>query len=74
MVLSIYDNIQISTVGTDLLRFRLGIFAGAADEPGDDRNCWVSFYRNFGHTRPQNCLAGDRPEYDRLLAENDDRE
>ncbi|WP_293193435.1 MULTISPECIES: hypothetical protein [unclassified Microcoleus] len=37
----IYDNIQISTVGTDLLRFRLGIFALAADEPGGDRNCWV---------------------------------
>ncbi len=57
----IYDNIQISTVGTDLLRFRLGIFALAADEPGADRNSWVSFCRRFGDTIPQNCLAGDRP-------------
>jgi len=21
----------------------------------------------FGHTRPENCLAGDRPRYDRFL-------
>jgi len=67
MVLSIYDNTQISRVGIDLLGFRFGIFAGAADEPGGDRNCWVSFGGNFGDTRPENCLAGDRPWYDRVV-------
>ena len=30
--------------------------------------------RGCGDTRPQNCLAGDRLQYDRFLAENDDRE
>lgn len=29
MVLSIYDNTQISSIGADLLRFRFGIFARA---------------------------------------------
>jgi hypothetical protein len=28
----------------------------------------------LGSRRPQNCLAGDRPKYDRLFARNDDRE
>jgi hypothetical protein len=28
----------------------------------------------LGSRRPQNCLAGDRPEYDRFFARNDDRE
>jgi len=27
--------------------------------------------RSFGHTRPQNCLAGARPQYDRFFARND---
>jgi hypothetical protein len=74
MVLSIYDNIQISTVGTDLLRFRLGIFARAADEPGAIAIVGSAFAVALGSRRPQNCLAGDRPEYDRLFARNDDRE
>lgn len=33
MVLSIYDNTQISSFGIDLLGFRIGIFIGLPDEP-----------------------------------------
>ncbi len=67
MVLSIYDNTQIPSIGTDLLRIRFGIFAGAADEPGGGCNYRVSFCGGFGDTRPENCLGGDRPQYQRFV-------
>lgn len=72
MVLCMYDNTQMPSIGTDLLGFRLGIFAWAADEPGGGCNNRVCFCGGFGDTRPQNCLAGDRPKYDRFFARNDD--
>ena len=52
--LSIYDNTQISSFGTDLLGFWVGIFTGFADEPGCDRHCWVSFGGGFGDNQSQN--------------------
>jgi len=62
MILSIYDNTQILSIGTDLLGIRFGIFAGAADEPGGGCNCRVSFCGGLGDTRPENRLGGDRPK------------
>ena len=49
-VLSIYDNTQIPSIGTDLLGIRFGIFAGTADEPGGGCNCRVRFCGGFGNT------------------------
>jgi len=48
LILSIYDNTQIFSIGSDLLGIWFGIFARAADEPGGGCNCWVSFCGGFG--------------------------
>ncbi|MEG4516286.1 MULTISPECIES: hypothetical protein [unclassified Microcoleus] len=48
MILSIYDNTQILSIGTDLPGIRFGIFAGVAEEPGGGCNYRVSFCGGFG--------------------------
>ncbi|MEG4282572.1 hypothetical protein QUB68_05545 [Microcoleus sp. A006_D1] len=66
--------LQYLVLGLTYVNFGLGYLPGlrmnraasaivGSDECGD-----------FGDIRPENRLAGDRPKYDRFLAENDDRE